>query len=109
MTALSDSGTTLIGSNASGEILTASATGTDTLEAGSGSNQTLTVGGGSDTLIGYNTTDAYQLGTATLAGDVSIFNGTEEQVAFDSRITADFQNGRRAADGPWCRWHHGRP
>jgi RTX calcium-binding nonapeptide repeat (4 copies) len=52
MNALSNSGTTLIGNDADGEILTASATGNDTLTAGNGAGDQLIAGGGTDTLTG---------------------------------------------------------
>lgn len=52
MYALSNSGTTLIGNDAAGEILTASASGNDTLTAGNGAGDQLIAGGGTDTLTG---------------------------------------------------------
>jgi len=67
MTALSNSGTTLIGNSANDETLTASATGNDTLEAGSGQEETLIAGGGVDTLVAGSGSNSSFLATNGLA------------------------------------------
>lgn len=72
MNAVSNSGTTLIGNDADGEILTASAFGTDTLTAGNGSGDTLIAGGGTDTLTAGSGDDTLVAGTG-----VDTINGGE--------------------------------
>jgi Hint domain-containing protein/hemolysin type calcium-binding protein/hemolysin type calcium binding protein len=63
LTAQSSGGTTLIGNDAAGEVLTASATGNDTLIAGNGSD-TLVAGGGNDILNGGTGNDTFNAGPA---------------------------------------------
>ncbi|HWN52119.1 MAG TPA: Hint domain-containing protein [Xanthobacteraceae bacterium] len=61
LTVQSSGGTTLIGNDAAGEVLTASATGNDTLIAGNGGD-TLVAGGGNDILNGGTGNDTFNAG-----------------------------------------------
>src|SRR5262249_19747250 len=62
LTAQSSAGTTLIGNDAAGEMLTASTAGNDNLTAGNGGD-TLNAGGGNDTLLGGAGNDTLNAGT----------------------------------------------
>ncbi|HSV24169.1 MAG TPA: Hint domain-containing protein [Xanthobacteraceae bacterium] len=62
LTAQSSDGTTLIGNDTAGVVLTASAAGNDNLTAGNGGD-TLNAGGGNDTLLGGSGDDTLNAGT----------------------------------------------
>ena len=114
-TALSNAGTTIIGSDSANQFLHASFLGTDTIQAGTGNNDELVSGGGGDTLIGGTGTGTeFFLGeenanfsagygvVSTPVGNIVTFNGTTEQIVFASTVsgnpstTVEIQGGTQA-------------